>query len=591
MKKNLLQKCFSLKSIKPIAASHLRNIRDKIKKTQTIIVSYIIQLNNNLDSRLRFCIYFLSFLLLIVIIKISSLTIKSLIVVPNKIKKTIYEREIRILDRNEKILVKNAFSYDFYFKPSEILNPEEELDKAISILPKIKQRREKILDKISEKKHIKNSFVLASFNISEDEKLRLIEQGVIGVAFDEKKARYYIHSNLFSHLIGVCDSKGIGVSGIEKSIYDNIVEPNENNSVILSVDTEVQRILHQELANLIESKKAIGAFGMIADVKNGEIIASASLPDFNPNTREGFEKNMFNKYTSGVYEFGSIFKLINTALALKEGMSLTKVYSIPQEFTIKSKTITDMKHSRDSMTVEEIAMYSSNIGSAKIALDIGVKKQKEFFYALGLGDKMQLEISETAKPLLPKQSQWKEVESVTLSYGHGIAVTQAHMLRAFISLLNDGKFTNLTFLKNKSHEYETLNVTDKDVSKKLKKVMRNVVQFGAGKSVRSNFYNIGGKSGTAIKIDERGQYSRKKNILSFFAAFPIEKPKYAIIISLDEPSWEAAKSRFDVTGSRLGPNVKEIIERLGYFSKIEKISDIEKTAIEAEKTKFIKEDL
>ena len=121
--------------------------------------------------------------------------------------------------------------------------------------------------------------------------------------------------------------------------------------------------------------------------------------------------------------------------------------------------------------------------------------------------------------------------------------------------------------------------------------MRNVVQFGAGKSVRSNFYNIGGKSGTAIKIDERGQYSRKKNILSFFAAFPIEKPKYAIIISLDEPSWEAAKSRFDITGSRLGPSVKEIIERLGYFAKIEKISDIEKTAIEAEKTKFIKENL
>ncbi len=547
------------------------------------IKRYIKTLDESNEVRIRFAIYFLSFLALILI---SRILIISFFNFDKKTQKaeTVYEREVQIFDRNGKILVKNAFSYDLYFRPIDMLDLKSELDKTMKIIPRIKPRYDKILSKMVEKRDKKNGIVLGQFAISDWERRSLLDAGVVGVFFEEKRSRYYVHSNLFSHLIGICDESGIGIAGVEKSIYNGNIK-DEDGKVFLSLDVDVQRILHQELSNLMTQKEALGAAGMIADIKTGEVIAAVSLPDFNPNNKEGFAENMFSRFSSGVYEFGSIFKLINTALALKNKIPLNKVYDISQDIKFGSRSIGDMKRRLNSMTTEEIVMYSSNIGSGKIALEVGAHNQREFFYELGLANKVGLEIPENATPILPKKSLWRDITSVTLSYGHGIAVTQGNVLRAIISILNKGRFTDLTILLNKkdNSEYYGMSVIDEKNSRLMQRVMRNVVQFGAGQKAKSQFYDIGGKGGTAIKLDERGHYSKRKNMLSFVAAFPMNEPKYAIIISLDEPKWKDDVSRFSVTGGGiLGGPMKEIIERLGFFAKIDKMNKSEKDEISLE---------
>lgn len=604
MKKNL-----KLKRYKNLLSTSFYKVLNKIKSCKTSLLTlikintikassnllqffrfvyvkikrYIRLLDSSEDSRIRFSVYFVAFLTIILIARILTISIFTF---EKKQKKSnnVYEKEVVILDRNGKILVKNTFSYDLYFRPSDMLDPKVELDKTVNIIKRMKPRYDKILEKMMEKKNKKGAIVLGQFGISDWERVSLLDSGVVGAAFEEKKSRHYVYSNLFSHLIGICDDTGKGISGIEKSLYNGDVK-NENGKVFLSVDVDVQRILHQELLTLVEQKNALGAAGMIADIKTGEVIAAVSLPDFNPNNKEGFAENMFSRFSSGVYEFGSIFKIINTALALKNNIPLDKVYDISEDIRFGSRSISDMRKRRNKMTTEEIVMYSSNIGSGKIALEVGPDAQREFFYEIGLADKVGLEIPENSKPILPKKANWRDITSVTLSYGHGIAVTQGNVLRAIVSILNDGRFTDLTVLKdkNKDGEYIGMSVVSEKISKTMRRVMRNVVQFGAAGTAKSSFYDIGGKGGTAIKLDENGKYSKKKNMLSFVAAFPMNEPRYALIISLDEPKWRDDVSRFSMTGGGvLGKPMREIIERLGFFAKIDKIKSREIDEIKLE---------
>ncbi|WP_161982835.1 peptidoglycan D,D-transpeptidase FtsI family protein [Candidatus Deianiraea vastatrix] len=490
----------------------------------------------------------------------------------------------RIVDRNGEILAQDINSYDLYFRPYNVLNIENELLKISEILPRVKSRYKKILEKSMEKKGSKNTSILIQFGISDRERKKLLENGVIGLEFQVKKTRYYIHGSLFSHIIGLISDDGKGVSGIEKSISQGKIKPDENGFVNLSVNLQIQRILHTILTDTMKTNEAKGAFGMIADVKTGEIIAASSLPDYNPNDKSSMTfDRAFNKFSLGVYEFGSIFKLINTALALENGLPTSKVYTIKDDLELNGYKITDFVKRRDVMTLEEVVMYSSNIGSGKIALEIGHDKQREFFYNLGFGEKMNLEIPENGGFLMPQKQNWHGITSVTLSYGHGIAITQAHLLRAMISILNNGKFTNLTLLKNGNNVILDKSIISQETSSKMLSIMRKIVQFGAAKSLKSPHYDIGGKSGTAIKLLNKGGYSKEKNLLSIFAAFPMSDPKYAMVISLDEPKWSAERRLSLTGGGTLGRATSGLIEQMGLFLKIPKMQQSERDIISTER--------
>ena len=324
---------------------------------------------------------------------------------------------------------------------------------------------------------------------------------------------------------------------------------------------------------------------MMINAKTGEIIAGVSLPDYNPNNKATITPdNMFNRFSLGVYEFGSIYKVLNATLAIENGIPISKRYDVKNDLVIDGKKISDMKKSRETMSLEEIVMFSSNIGSGRVLLDVGADKQREFYDAIGLTSRMNFELPERGKPIFPDKRNWRGMTAVTMAYGHGIATTQTAFLRGTCGVLNDGKMFDITLLKKRSSPYYTGYVISKNTSQKVKDLMRNVIEYGAGQRAKSKYYDIGGKSGTAIKILNTGGYSKGKNLLSFFAATPISDPEYAIIISLDEPKSDNV-SRFALVGGViLGPVAKEIIESSAVLLGIEntKLQDSQKSTNDIE---------
>lgn len=492
------------------------------------------------------------------------------------------DERIEIYDRNGVLLAKDVASYDLYLRPYQILNVPEEIRKIGKIIGKIKYKEGKIIENAMLKQKDKNARILIQMGISEIDRKTLLENGVIGIEFDIKKTRYYLTENLFCHIIGVTSDDGEGISGIEKSISQNRV-PFEDK-VVLSVDSRIQSVLHDSLSQVVKEYNAQGAFGVFIDINTGEILAGVSLPDYNPNDKSTMTfDTAFNKFSLGTYEFGSIFKIINHTLAVENEIPMNKVYDISEDLVVDGKSISEMQRKRNTMTTEEVLMYSSNIGSGKILLEIGAEKQRELFERLGLTSRIKLELPEVGNVMIPSKRDWRGIRAVTMAYGHGIAVTQLNYIRALATILNGGKLINLTLVKrNELNPLYFEDVIDEKVSEKMRELVRKVVLYGAGRAAKSEFYDIGGKSGTAIKLKATGGYDKKKNLISFTVAFPMKEPKYAMIISLDEPQWSDAQ-RMELTGSTvLGRVAKEIVHSSAFFLGIEKVKpQINKTEIDA----------
>lgn len=466
-----------------------------------------------------------------------------------------------IVDANGTILAQDIIAYDLYFKPCKVSSVKDELRKISRILPSIKSKYSDIFAKILERSGSCGN-ILIQMGISQEDKINLLDSGVTGLEFETKQFRYYFHNNLASHVLGFTSDDGIGMSGIERFIDRNDLK-NEG-SVFLGLDIRAQTILHNKLEESRKSYNAIGASGMIARIKTGEIIAAVSLPDYNPNKKSTITyNNMFNRFSLGVYELGSVFKILNIAIAIESGLDRNKQYNVSDDIVMNNYTITDMRKIRKTMTLEESLIYSSNIASGKILLDFGKAKQIEFFNMMKMGEKMNYEIQEIGKPIYPSAKTWTDLKAITMSYGHGIATTQANFIRGMCTILNDGQFTDLTFLKN-SNNGNGYKVFSSKTSKDVLSIMQNTVLFGAAKKVKSSFYDIGGKGGTSIKIRPEGGYDRSKNFVSFVATFPLFQPEYVMIISLDEPVQGNINRLAFTGGSILGPVAKDIIEGVAF---------------------------
>ncbi len=467
-----------------------------------------------------------------------------------------YKSRGNIVDRNGILLAINLSTASLYANPQVVMNVEEAVSKLSAVFSDINK------DVLKSRLESDKSFIWVKRNLTPKEQYGVNSLGIPGLYFQNEEKRVYPHKNLLSHVIGYVNLDGKGISGIEKKFDEYLLEENDNAPLQLSVDIRAQGVVHDVLQQYVDDFKAVGASAIVMDVDSGEVISMVSLPDFDPNKfAEVTENQRFNRSTLGVYEMGSTFKSFNMALGLDSGViSMRDKYDVSRPIKAASFFIRDFHPKKKRLTVPEIFMYSSNIGSAKIAMDVGGEAQKEFLQRLGLLDGLAIEVPEKAHPLYPQR--WSEISTMTISYGHGIAVTPLHIVQSTAALVNGGILHPATLIHKKNNDLvDGVKVINKDTSDNMRKLMRFAVKHGTGGRADASGYFVGGKTGSADKA-LNGDYNRKATISSFIAAFPMNKPRYVVLVMLDEPVGNASTGWYATGGMVAAPAIREIVERI-----------------------------
>lgn len=518
-------------------------------------------------TRLKILIAFFTFLFFVVLIKLFHVSLLQKSSINNhkhkSTKRQIHEyNRIPILDRNGKIIATDIGTVSLYFNKDLIKRPT---DVSIQITKKLEDINiDSLYRKLTNKKS-KAKYVLVKRNLTPKEQLKVRKLGIAGTVFAKDKKRIYPHRNLFSHIVGYSDIDRNGLSGLEKQ-YDEFLKNSENGFLKTTLDLRVQAITRNELVKGMLKFKAKAMVGIVTNTKTGEILSAVSLPDFNPNYLKNINPNKkFNRITYGIYEMGSIFKVFNTALALdKKIVDLKKTYEVAKPISYGKFKISDTHFKKPIMNVEDILVYSSNIGTAKMALDIGIENQVDFLGSLGLLTKVETDFPSLAMPLTP--TRWREINLMTISYGHGIAVTPLHIARAISGIVNNGVMHNLKFTNQVKDE--TRQIISNKISLQMRKLMRKVVTNGTGWRSNTLGYLVGGKTGTAEKISKEGGYNEERLRTAFVASFPMDDPQYTVFVMADDPD-ASELGRMTTGGSVSAPIVSRIIENIAPILGIE----------------------
>jgi len=431
-----------------------------------------------------------------------------------------------IVDRNDDFLAKTINSIDVGINPVDVIDKKRLLLNLKYIFPN--KNYHAINSKLE-----KNKFFWFEKRISDEKYEKIMMLGDKAIKSHENLIRVYPQKNLFSHIIGQIDDNNFGISGLEKSL-DNELKKNIN-SIKLTVDKDIQFLIRQELLKYNEVFNTIGSAAILMDIHNGEIISIISLPDFNPNKRENIvDVNYINRATKGVYELGSVFKTFTLAAALNEGIisSDTKFQNLDKSINCGGNTISEYdKKIPSDLTAEEILIRSGNIGSVRIGQSIGIEKFKEFLKNLDLTNPIKFDIEEIGQPI---PFNWGKCKLATTSYGHGITTTILQLANAYAIIGNGGFRISPTLIKKKSY-LKGERILRKDVSNNLIPILRKIVTTKEGTASLANVdgYEVAGKTGTAEKTNAGG-YSRKK-INTFASIFPASNPKYSLVVMLDEP--------------------------------------------------------
>ncbi len=430
-----------------------------------------------------------------------------------------------IVDRNGTLISRNIKSFHAAINPSYINNKDNFLIKLRLNFPDLPV--EKIKKKLNNGKY----FYLKK-RISQIEKEKLWRMGEKGIIFEPFQSRIYTHANLFSHIIGQVDYDNYGVSGIEKYFDKELKDKNLSNVPFqLTLDTDIQYLIDKELNAALETFNATGGGSLLIDVENGEIISLVSLPNFDINLRKDLkDKKYINKITKGVYELGSIFKTFTIALAIDNNIVTPKtvIKDIPNLIKCSNHEISDIKKFSTDLSVEDILIRSSNIGTILIARQVGEEKFKKFFEDVKLLKSPELEIEEVGNPI---DFRWNECKLETVSFGHGITTTPLQATAVYASLVNGGIIIKPNLVKkNQQKKYERL--VSKKTSEKINKILRKVVSEDEGTASQADIdgYYVGGKTGTSQNYQDK-----KQNLNTFISVFPIQKPKYALLVMLENP--------------------------------------------------------
>ncbi len=473
-----------------------------------------------------------------------------------------------ILDRNGELLAGSIHTRSLFANPKLVqrFGVEKTVQALQNILPDLDA------DRLRSKLNSNRSFVYIKRHLTPSQQEQTNSLGIPGLEFEEAQKRLYPLGSLFAHILGYVDIDNNGIAGVEK-YFDNLLRKGEE-PLVLSVDARIQHILHEEMCNGMVTYNAIGAVGIVMDIRNGEIIAMASLPDFDPNYPGRYApETRFNRATYGLYEMGSIFKTFTTAMALHYGTAKLKTgYDARNPIKVGRYTIRDAHPQKRWLTVPEIFVHSSNIGTVKMVMEVGKERQKDFLRKLGLFEKLQLELPETATPITPKK--WRDINMMTISYGHGISVTPLHLVRAVASLLGEGKLLQPTLIKGGNILTENnQQLIAKDIVYDLRKLMRAVVRHGTGRKADAAGYRVGGKTGTAEKV-KSGNYAASDKLASFVGIFPSEDPKYAILVMLDEPKGNKQTYGYATGGWVAAPVVANIVSRMAPLYGIQPVYEL-----------------
>ncbi len=459
-----------------------------------------------------------------------------------------------IVDRNGVLLATSLMTASVFVNPREIKDLDEAADKLASVL---KQDKQQLFKKLSSGK----KFVWIKRNIGPADQQAVNVLGIPGLYFLPEEKRVYPHGNMFAHTLGYVGLDNKGLAGLEKSFDTRLRDSQDNRQPLtLSLDVRLQAIMYNEIKQTMDEYHAIGATGMIMDIASGEMLSMVSLPDFDPQKAgSASDAQKFNRASLGTYEMGSTFKTFTSAMALDYGtVNMKSGYDASRPFKIATFTISDTHGKGRWLSVPEIYAFSSNIGTAKMALDVGTKKQKAFMEKLGMFKPVDIELPEKAYTLYPKD--WKEINTVTISYGHGISVSPLHLLRG-IAGVTSGYLPKLTLLKNDGKQSGERIVSD-DTAKNVRRLMRLVVDHGTGTKADVPGYRVAGKTGTAEK-NVGGRYEADNKVVSFVSVFPADAPKYALLVMLDDPKGDKSTYGFATGGWMSAPVVGRVIARMG----------------------------
>jgi cell division protein FtsI (penicillin-binding protein 3) len=390
--------------------------------------------------------------------------------------------------------------------------------------------------------------------------------GEPGLALDREPERLYPQTTLASSVIGYTDLDGRGVAGIERAFDKELSDAATRGQPIqLSISSRIQQALEHELMDAMTTFSAIGAAGIIMDVHTSEVLAMTSLPQVNANAPgKSPPEARFNRATLGVYELGSTFKPFTLAMAMDSGIveTMSKTYNCPKELHAGRFTITDTHPIGGPCTIPEIMKESSNIGMAQIAAEVGAARQKAFLGKMGFLSPIAVELRERGRTLTPG-SNWGDIATMTVGYGHGIAVTPLHLASGYAALFNGGIYRPATLLKvGAGHQLaKGHRVFTADTSYKMRALLRLVVTDGTGKKADAPGYRIGGKTGTAEKL-AGGRYTSAAVVTTFAGVFPMDDPRYVIVVMLDDPKATAQTYGFHTAGWNVAPVVSRTVSRI-----------------------------
>lgn len=464
-----------------------------------------------------------------------------------------------IVDRNGLLLATDLPTNSLYADARVIKDPVGTADQLLTVLPDLD--RDSLIRHLSSRK----AFVWLRRNLTPEQQYEVNSLGIPGLNFQREERRVYPHGRLFAHALGFTDIDNNGIAGVERK-FDNELRIN-NGPLQLSLDTRVQYALDEEVSKAMETYSAVGAAGLVMDVYTGEVIAMTSLPNFDPHRPgQAPADARFNRTTLGVYEMGSVFKLFNTAIALDSGTStLNSVYDATEPLRIARFAIRDYHAENRWLTVPEILVHSSNIGSARMAMAFGGETQQKYLKKLGMLDKPQIELPEVGGPLVP--NPWREINTMTISFGHGLAVTPLQVVSGISTIVNGGIRRPPTILKQDGAPAGE-RVFSRTTSEQLRRLMRLVVTDGSGKKAEVAGYFLGGKTGTSEKL-VNGRYVKNARMSTFVAAFPMQDPKYVVLVTLDEPKGTKETYGFATAGWVSAPAVGKVVTRIAPLLGIE----------------------
>ena len=469
-----------------------------------------------------------------------------------------------IVDRNGEVLATDIKTASLFAEPRRIVDADEVIERLSTVLPDIDA------EQTYHKLKSGAGFVWLRRQLTPRQQADIMQLGLPGIGFRTEKRRFYPGGATASHILGLTNIDNKGIAGMEKYIDDQgladlqatgLAIAEDLRPVKLSIDIRVQHIVHDEVARAMEKYHAIAAGAVVLDIHTGEVLAMASLPDFDPNNPyNALEKDRLNRMSAGTFEMGSTIKSFTTAMALDSGkVTLKSTFDATRPITIGRQTIRDFHGKGRVLSVPEVFIYSSNIGSAREADVVGIEGHREFLKRLGLLDRMQTELPEVARPSEPKV--WKKVPSITIAFGHGMSTTPLQTAVGAAALMNGGKLMPPTFLPRTEAAAAAVatQVLNPQTSEDMRYLYRLNAEKGSGKKAEVPGYRVGGKTGTAEKV-VNGRYSTDKRFNAFLAAFPMDDPKYIVLTIIDEPKPE--KPGMGATaGSNAAPMVANIIRR------------------------------